>query len=166
MAAIAQQLGAPTGSIYHRYRSRELLLAELWLSVVEEFQAGVLAELDQEDSLQAGIAAAQFMPRWVRANMREARLLLVHHREDFVEGAWPDELVHRATALAPQIGGGLKKFCRRHWGSVSSKAMRRARFALLDVPHGAVKPYVREGREPPPLIDELIRDTCVGVLKP
>ena len=48
VAAIAAHLGAPTGSIYHRFRSRELLLADLWLTVVEAFQAGVVAALEGE----------------------------------------------------------------------------------------------------------------------
>ena len=38
IAAIAGRVGAPTGSIYHRYSSRELLLADIWLTVVEAFQ--------------------------------------------------------------------------------------------------------------------------------
>ncbi|MGI8552143.1 MAG: TetR family transcriptional regulator [Dehalococcoidia bacterium] len=45
IAALAAAIGAPTGSIYHRFRSRDLLMAELWLRTVERFQAGFLAAL-------------------------------------------------------------------------------------------------------------------------
>lgn len=167
IAAIARQLGAPSGSIYHRYRSRELLLAELWLTVVEDYQQRVLAELDREAPLEAAVAAALLMPRWVRANMADARLLLTHHREDFVAGQWPEEVVERAAALEPQLNGAIRVLCGRIHGPrrVSKARLLTVRFAVLDVPFGAVKRYVREGRKPPSLLDELIRRTCITLLQ-
>ncbi|MBW2456207.1 MAG: TetR/AcrR family transcriptional regulator, partial [Deltaproteobacteria bacterium] len=132
IGAIAAELGAPTGSIYHRYRTRELLLAELWLGVVEEFQTGLLAELNRDDPLEAAVAAAQFVPRWVRSHLAEARLLLVHHRRDFVSGGWPEEVVERAGQLEPQLTAALRRFCRRHFGNLRKASLQRARFALLD----------------------------------
>ena len=164
ISAIANRLGAPSGSIYHRYRSRELLLAELWLSIVERFQQGVVAELEAADPLEAAVSAAVFMPRWVRANFTDARLLLVHHREDFVPAQWPEEVVERATALEPQLERALRRLCRRMWGAVNDSNLRRLRFALLDAPFGAVKPYVKQGKLPPKLVDEMIRKTCLAVL--
>ena len=133
----------------------ELLLADLWLGVVERFQSGVLAELDGDDVVDTAVRVALYMPKWVRANLQDARLLLVHHRQDFVAGAWPDELVARAAALEPQLARGLRLYCRRRFGSVREADMQRARFALLDAPYGAVKPYVRQGRPPPKIVENL-----------
>ncbi len=164
MAAIAKRIGAPTGSIYHRYASREGLLAELWLGVVEDFQLEALGHLEGDDPLEAAVRTALFVPRWVRSNLREARLLLLHNRQDFVPGAWPDELVERASALGPQLMKGVRDLCRRHYGRTHAEHLRRLQFALLDVPYGAVKPYLKEGRPPPPLVDELIETTCRAVL--
>ncbi len=45
MSAISRQTGAPIGSIYHRFPSRDLILALLWLDVVESFQDGFLETL-------------------------------------------------------------------------------------------------------------------------
>ena len=61
-------------------------------------------------------------------------------------------------------GAALRRFCRRHFGNLRKASLQRARFALLDVPFGAVKPYVQQGREPPALLDDLLRDTVVAVL--
>jgi len=164
VSAIADRLGAPTGSIYHRYGSRELLLAELWMTVVEGYQNGFIAELQREDDLEPAVRAALYMPRWVRAHMNEARLLLLHRREDFVSGGWPDALVQRAEALKQQMVQGLAQYCRRRFGTATGTALGRARFALLDVPYGAVKSYVQAAKPPPPLIDELIEQTVRAVL--
>ncbi len=164
VAAIANRLGAPTGSIYHRYQSRELLLAELWMDVVEGFQAGFVAELDRPDVTQAALRAARYMPEWVRGHMTEARLLLLHRREDFTGEDWPEALMTRAEALKQQMGKALRAFCRRRYGRATGAAMQRARFALLDVPYGALRPYVQEAEPPPDRIDRLITETVRAVL--
>ncbi len=166
ISAIAAELGAPSGSIYHRYRSRELLLAALWLGVVEQFQDGLRAELERDDLLEAAIGTALFMSRWVREHLNEAQLLLLHHRKDFVTDDWPDEVMARASKLEPQLNAALRRFCRRRYGNVRKSNLQRVRFALLDVPYGAVKPYVQRKQQPPALIDELLRDTVIAVLGP
>ena len=164
IGAIASRLGAPTGSIYHRYRSRELLLAEIWLALVEEFQEGLLSQLEGQDVEEAAVEAALFVPRWVRQRPTESRLLLLHHRNDFVKSTWPDEVKERAARLEPQLNGGLKRYCRRRYGDESDSNLMRIHFAVLDVPYGAVKPYAQAHGVPPPQLDELIRKTCQAVL--
>ena len=41
MAAVAASLDAPIGSLYHRFNSKEELLARLWLRTAERFQEGI-----------------------------------------------------------------------------------------------------------------------------
>jgi AcrR family transcriptional regulator len=45
VAGIAERLGAPTGSIYHRFNSRDLLLARLWFRTVRRAQEGFVAAI-------------------------------------------------------------------------------------------------------------------------
>src|SRR5512134_2746270 len=78
VAALAKEVGAPTGSIYHRYRSREQLLAELWMEVVEGFQHGFVASLAQASDVATATDTARYMVTWVREHPLEARLLLLH----------------------------------------------------------------------------------------
>src|ERR1700731_2911688 len=85
VAAISARLKAPTGSFYHRIASRDALLAELWFNTVLAFQEGIRAALDAGD----GLRAALHTPAWVREHSDEARLLLLYHRDDFVQGEWP-----------------------------------------------------------------------------
>jgi AcrR family transcriptional regulator len=165
VAAIADRVGAPTGSIYHRYGSRDLLLAELWMGVVEAYQDGFVEALGGDDTLAAATRAAQYMPCWVRSHMLEARLLLLHRREDFISGHWPDALAHRAEALEGQMVRALRRFCRQHFGNLTRESFERARFALLDAPYGAVRWYVQAGSEPPTIVDQLAAETVRALLK-
>jgi len=97
--------------------------------------------------------------------LSDARLLLIHRREDFVTGCWPEELVGRAGALRPQLGAMLRTFSKKLFGSATKANLQRSRFALLDMPFGAVRPYVVEGIKPPELVDELIYESCVVALE-
>src|SRR5437868_8168757 len=69
IASITARLKAPTGSFYHRFASRDVLLGELWLRTVLDFQEGVTAALDAGD----GLRAALHTPQWEigRASCRE-----------------------------------------------------------------------------------------------
>jgi AcrR family transcriptional regulator len=58
IGAIAQAVGAPTGSIYHRFDSRDVLLAEVWLRAAAAFQAAFFERL-AGPAREAGLA-----PRW------------------------------------------------------------------------------------------------------
>src|SRR5215471_12491408 len=82
VASISERLKAPTGSFYHRFASRDVLLGNLWLKTVLGFQQGVAAAQEAGD----GLAAALHTPNWSREHLDEARLLLLFKREDFVAG--------------------------------------------------------------------------------
>jgi len=50
---VSRRLGAPGGSIYHWFPSREELLVRLWLRSVRRFHEAYLAAGDGEDAEQA-----------------------------------------------------------------------------------------------------------------
>lgn len=164
VGAIASALGAPTGSIYHRFGSRDVLLAELWLQTVESFQAGFQAALAGPRPREAGLQAALYTPQWVRANLAPARLLLLHRREDFLPGGWPEEVAERAADLSRQGELTLRNFAKRALNSTGAQARRRARYAVIDLPYAAVRPHVQAGEPPPPIVDELITEAYRAVI--
>src|SRR5512136_384862 len=57
MQEVAVRLGAPIGSLYHRFPSRSALLARAWLETVALFQEGFLRQL-QEPGARIGEIAA------------------------------------------------------------------------------------------------------------
>ncbi len=164
VAALAREAGAPTGSIYHRFRSREQLLAELWMDVVEGFQRRFVAALGNANDVDGAVEAARLMVDWTREHPLEARLLMLHRRQDFVSGAWPEDLAARAAALEPQIASALRGYALRALGRADADVMARLRYALLDAPFGAIRPYLQGPRRLPAVIDDLVTTTARAVL--
>lgn len=161
VAAVTDRLGAPTGSFYYRFASRDLLLGELWLDNVLAFQAGFVAAIEADD----GLAAALHMPAWVRAHPQEARLLLLYGRHDFVPGEWPEPLVRGVADQARRFEACLERFARATFGGTGPEPLRLAQFVLADVPMAAVRPHLRRREPPPPLVDALIRRTYRAIVE-
>jgi len=161
VASVTDRLGAPTGSFYHRFASRDLLLGELWLQNVLAFQAGFIAAIEAGD----GLAAALHMPDWVRSHPQDARLLLLYGRHDFVAGEWPQALVRGVADQARRFETCLERFAGATFGGTGSEARRLAQFVLADVPMAAVRPHLQRREPPPPLVDELIGRTYRAVVE-
>ena len=160
VAAISARLKAPTGSFYHRFASRDALLAELWFNTVLAFQEGIEAALAAGD----GLRAALHTPTWVRRHLDEGRLLLLYHRDDFVHGEWPQAL---RDALAEQGRRGevrLRKFARNTFGRAGPGEIRRMQFLLAEVPVAAVRQHLMRREPPPQIVDEMIRTTWHAVV--
>lgn len=160
IAALAARTGAPVGSVYHRFASREVLLAELWIGIARSFQRGFLEALDRD-----GLEAALYTAKWARSNLNEGRVLLLYRREELVAGAWPDDVKEHAADLARELEKGLVSFAKRQFGGARRESIRRAVFALMDVPLAAVKTHLEKGEPPPAFLDELIRANYLAVTK-
>jgi AcrR family transcriptional regulator len=165
VAAVAQRTGVPIGSIYHRYASRDEILAAVWLDLVEEFQARFLAALEADDAVEAGLAAVRGVVAWVRRHPREARLLLLHRREDFAAERWPASYRRRAEELASRAAASMSRYAARLTGRSGSAELRRVRFALVDLPTATLKRDIEEGERPTPSTERLLLDTCAYALQ-
>jgi AcrR family transcriptional regulator len=159
IGAIARAVGAPTGSIYHRFPSRDVLLAQVWLRAATAFQAEFFRRLAGAPPRRAGLVTALYMAQRVREKPREARLLLVHRREDFIDRGWPAELSREARGLGRQIDNALKDFSRRLTGRADARTVRIVAFAVVEAPFAAVRRHVAANETPPPAVDDLIRVT-------
>ncbi len=163
IAAIAGQLDAPSGSIYHRFASRDLLLAHLWIRTAREAQAGFIAALEIEDVDEAATAACLHILRWSRTNLTKAQVLVLYRREDLVE-LWPEDLRDALATLNDQVARALHAYTRRRFGSANKRTRRAVSFALVDVPYAAVHRYLHSGTPPPKDIDDLVGRTCTCIL--
>lgn len=163
MAAIAAGLGAPIGSIYHRYASRELLLAHLWIRTVREFQHGFLTALTNTDLDEAADGAALHVLRWSREHLPQAQLLLLHRRQALAT-RWPEELGGQLAELNTSLESALKDYARRRYGRAGAAEQQRVVLALVDVPGAAVRRFLLEGRPPPPSVDHFVTAASRAVL--
>jgi AcrR family transcriptional regulator len=160
IASISARLGAPTGSFYHRFASRNVVLGELWLRTVLDFREGISAALDAGD----GLRAALHTPAWVRAHPDNARLLLMYDRKDFVQGEWPEELRERVAEMTQRMEAGSLRQARVIFGEDGREEVRLAQFLISEVPVAAVRQHLVRREAPPPLVDRLIRTTYRAVV--
>ena len=165
IAAVARRAGIPVGSIYHRYSSRDEILGAVWLELVEAFQARFLAHLESPDAVEAGLAAVRHVCGWVRRNPREARLMLLHRREDFASARWPAGYRRRAEALARRADASLKAYARRLSGRAGAAEVRRVRFALVDLPTAALKHDIEAGEPASAGVEAMLLDACAHALQ-
>jgi AcrR family transcriptional regulator len=136
--SVAAEAGAPVGSIYHRFASRELLVATAWAAAVQDFQAGYLAALADPDVDGAARSAARHVPLWAGAHPEGAALLLRHSRVELIED-WPDELDHVLRDLNRPLEAALRAHARARYGRSGQAELRHVRYALVHVPGAAVR---------------------------
>src|SRR5262245_27622524 len=165
IGAIGHMLKAPSGSIYHRFPSRDVLLGRLWLRKAALFQNAFVAALADDDATIAGLQGALSLARTARADFAGARVMLLHRREDFLGDGWPAEMQAERRRLQRQVHDALEQITRRLFGRVSAATLQTATFAILDIPFGVVRRHVAANEPPPPAVDRLIETACLAVIR-
>jgi AcrR family transcriptional regulator len=158
--AIAREAGAPTGSLYHRFASRDVLLGALWIRTAERFHAGWLEELDPDPT-----AAAAFVAAFGRERPVEARLLLGYRPDDFAAEAWPPAAATRAEAIEHEQQAALHRAAYDRLGAATDPAIERMTVAVVDLPQAAVRRHLLAGRTPDAALARLLRDAAAAVLR-
>jgi AcrR family transcriptional regulator len=166
IGAIGHRLNAPSGSIYHRFASRDVLLGRLWLTKADFFQNRFTAALAELDPVKAGLAAALSMPRAVRDDFVGARIMLLHRRDDFLDGDWPPDMTAEAIQLKRQIDEAINDIVRRLFGRAGPETIQLAYFAMIDVPLAAVRRHVANNEMPPQSVEDLIARTYASLIAP
>ncbi|MFJ2868870.1 TetR/AcrR family transcriptional regulator [Kitasatospora sp. NPDC087314] len=162
MSALAMEVGAPSGSVYHRFAGRPALLAEVWLRTVESFQDGYFKALEAGvDARQAGCAAARHVVAWSRAHPQEAALLL-YGAEDFGRADWPEEHLQRADRGNQRVRASLASLATA-LGAEGQQDTERVALAVVDLPLSLVRRHLRAG-DPLPAHAENLAEECTAAL--
>jgi len=154
IALIARETHAPVGSIYHRYPSRGALLAEVWLSAAERFQAEFLALMAKARNEDDAAECALFTPRFSRNDHATAVVLIAHRRDDFLEPNIPKEYRDRAAKLAADLRAATATAAARLLPS-DPRRREKIALALIGIPLGAVRIFLPQA-VPPIEIDPII----------
>lgn len=162
--SLSSASGAAVGSIYHRFPSRAVLAAELWIRAVERFQEGLIAALEGPEPVAAGVDAALHTLRWSRLNMPAARMLLLYRDADFVADDLPEPLRTRAAGLNAPLLAALRAYARRLYRSAGQSELRRAGLAIIDIPYGAVHRHLAAGKPIPAQLDALVAEAAEALL--
>lgn len=80
---IRSDAGVSVGALYHHFADKAALVDELYLELLKQFQAGLLAELRTHATAENGVqAGVRFYLRWVTEHRAGASLLLGHRPDD------------------------------------------------------------------------------------
>jgi AcrR family transcriptional regulator len=159
MEAIAQASGAPTGSLYHRFGSRDELIARLWVRAVHRSQAAFIAALQPEDAREAALGAALSIFDFCDEHPADAQLLVAFRRADLIRSA-EGPLAEELAELNKPVRRAVIDLARRLYGRRSRAAIERTIFAVFDLPYGAVRRHLIAGD---PLPTNLRADLAVAV---
>ncbi|MBE1574111.1 TetR/AcrR family transcriptional regulator [Amycolatopsis roodepoortensis] len=162
MSAVAREVGAPSGSIYHRFPGRPALLAAVWLRTVTRFQQGYLEALEQEPVTEAAVEAAAQVVRWCRANPAEGKLLYGGASALGVDD-WSAEDRARVDAANQRLDAAITKVLRR-LRPLTGRNTDELMLALVDLPYAAVRRHLDRGEAPPPRTVDLVARTTRTLL--
>lgn len=156
--AIAKASGAPTGSIYHRFGSRDELIARLWMRAAYLSQASFVVALEQEDAKKAALAAAMSSIDFCQEHSADARLLTSFRREDLIRTAPEGRLAEELEDLNRPLERAVVHLAKRLYGKATRAALDRTLLAVVDLPYGAAHRYLTAGTDlPKGLKDDLTR---------
>lgn len=164
VVAIAKRLGAPSGSIYHRFASHDLILAHLWIRTIRRFQEGFLAAMTLEDPQVAARAAVAHTLTWTAQNPREAKILVLYRREDLI-ALWPDELGGELATLNDEVKHSITAFAENQFGTVTAETIGRTRLALIDQPYAAARQIITTGTPPPLWLTNAVTAAALAILE-
>jgi len=161
MNAVAREISAPSGSIYHRFPDRAALLAAVWFRTTGDFQRGYLDVLGDPVTPASAVDAAVWIVDWCRTHLSEAVVL-----QAGVRAFEPDEWAEAVrTDLAVRDENSKRDIDRaiRLLAKTSGRPVDQIAFALLDLPLAAVRRHLLAGEVPPKRTGKLVRD-MVGLL--
>ena len=153
IGAIGRRVGAPIGSIYHRFESRAAVLATAWSRIHGDF-VGRLAPL-----LRAGRseATALAIAAWAREDVQRARFLLLNETGVLLDDPPPAALLQEIAGQEEVLDAAFQAALALSGDPADSRHVARGRFTVFDGPIALLKPHLLVGMAPPDWVDELIR---------
>lgn len=141
IADIARRCGAPTGSIYHRFGSREELLVQLWLRSVRRFHVDYLAAGEHEDADRALLGMAECVVTFSRDHHRDAVAMTLFRQSRLVETA-PESCRAEVEHINDEIHRRLGELTASRYPRPTDRHRALVRAAAADGPYGLVRPHL------------------------
>lgn len=159
MASIAANAGAPIGSLYHRFDSRNTVLARAWLKVRADFRAEVSCHWAGGDTWRA----VESLVAWCRSKPVYARFMLASDEA-------PDfgELTPALRAEIEADQAALDAAFARCVDTLPAHAgvpEHVLRFVLIGAPVAIVKPFLSQGMTIPASINAVLRCSHDAICK-
>ncbi|MCW9034662.1 MAG: TetR/AcrR family transcriptional regulator [Rhodospirillales bacterium] len=149
LQSIVKETGVSVGSLYHRYNSREELLARTWLDAVKGFHSYFLRELESQKE-DAGARAAMATPRFCRAERARAIVLSCCRQSEFLSSETPKELRDEIGSINDKAFKAVREYAKH-----SGYSLEACKLGLVAFPLGAVRQYL-PSHKVPTAVDEYV----------
>ncbi|MEV7133985.1 TetR/AcrR family transcriptional regulator [Arthrobacter sp. NPDC093128] len=161
VAHVTARLGAPSGSIYHRFRSREALFASAWIRSIRRFHRE-LERVSAGDPVEAIVETALLIPRFCRENPLDARMMTAYRYNDLMQDPPPGLLVDLENLNAP-VGETLNRLTLARYGRATPRGLSIVALACREAPIGLIRPMI--GEAIPLWIDDAVRAASTGIAR-
>ena len=155
LRALAAGAGASNGTIYHAFRSKEELLARLWLRA-----AGRLAAIMQEPVRTAGertgdgpaaadevVAVATAPLRFAGQHPVSARLFFAQRSDQLFSADLAEDVVEALNEQHRRFAALLRSLARGMWGRGDHIAVEAITTCVVDIPGGFLRRRLLDGHE-------------------
>lgn len=148
LQTVAAAARATNGSIYHRFRSVDDLIARVWLRAARRCQEAALGVDADDDGVAVAVALAIY--DFCLAEREDALLLGAFRPADLAAlQLSPEVAAQLAEANAP-VEGLLRDVARRTRGSARRADREVLELACIDVPYGFARRHLDGTTTPPP----------------
>ncbi len=158
MSAVAETVGAPSGSVYHRFADRVSLMAALWLRTLDRFESGLLAAMTAEPADVAVAAAARFVIDWARESPAEASVLLSGPHA-FDSSRWPAQDRSALDRADDELRRAIHRLARR-----ARTDPERLTLVIVDLPYALVRRHLSRGTPIPASAGEMVEEAARSIL--
>ncbi len=161
IAHVAERVGAPVGSIYHRFPSRDALFGSLWARSIRRFHEGLLITAEIEDARASMAAMARHIPRFCRESPGDAKAMTLYRLPDLLEKVPAGQRAELAT-INDDVDAGLRRVAARRYGRLTDQQYRLALIGTRQCPYGLVRPLI--GGDIPQEFDVICVAATEGIL--
>lgn len=162
IAHIAERVGAPVGSIYHRFDSRDVLFGSLWARSIRRFHEGLLVAAEIEDPQDSLAAMARHIPRFCRKHPGDAKAMTMYRLPDLLAKV-PAARRAEFEGINDEVNAALRRVAaRRYDGRITERRYRLALLGTRQCPYGLVRPLI--GGDIPQELDAICVAATEGIL--
>lgn len=165
VAAIAKESGAPAGTLYHRFGSRDALLWEAWLRALARFHELALEAARAEDAVEAGVGMAVAAVTFARRHPDDARLLVAVRRRDLLDNGADAAFERRLNEMNAVVEGQLLRVTRALRGRAGARDREAVAQAVVDLPEAAIRRHTRPGASMPGWLEESVATAARRLLE-
>ncbi|WP_104173267.1 TetR/AcrR family transcriptional regulator [Arthrobacter sp. Y81] len=159
VAHVTARLGAPSGSIYHRFRSRDALFTSAWIRSIRRFHRE-LERVSAGDPVEAIVETALLIPRFCRENPLDARMMTAYRYNDLMQNP-PAGLLADLENLNAPVGVTLNRLTLARYGRATPRGLSIVALACREAPIGLIRPMI--GEAIPLWIDDAVRAASTGI---